>query len=64
MEIKLTLPLESHKVLDQLIEQCGECGRKSDGNYMYVVLGEQFNVVVEGYRNLYVTLQIKPERTL
>ncbi len=67
MEIKLRLRLPyfgNDDIIEQLIEQCGEYNRKTDDIYMYVVLGDKFNVVVEGNRNAYVTLQIKPERTL
>ena len=67
MEIKLELPMESHHVLDQLIEQCGEYDMKYpvEGKmWHYLVLGEHYNVEVNGYRVKKVTLLIKPERTL
>ena len=70
MEIKLKIPTEGlglftgQDVLAQLIEQCGEYERKTDNPYLYVVLGEKYNVVVEGYKSQYITLQIKPEGTL
>jgi hypothetical protein len=67
MEIKLTLGLPwfgNDDIINQLIDQCGEYSRKTDGTYMDVVLGDKFNVVVEGKKTRYVTLQIKPERTL
>jgi hypothetical protein len=74
MEIKLKLYGQS--VLSQLIEQCGEYSRKKltpkdsrmqDKRWTrthYIVIGDKFNVTVDGYREDEVTLQIKPERTL
>ena len=47
MEIKLTLGLPwfgNDDIIEQLIDQCGEYGRKTDGVYMDVVLGDKFNV--------------------
>ena len=67
MEIKLTLGLPwfgNDDIIEQLIDQCGEYGRKTDDKYMNVILGDKFNVVIEGKKTRYVTLQIKPERTL
>ena len=68
MEIKLTLKLPwfgNDDVIEQLIDQCGEYKRKIDDPFVTTVLGDKFNVVIEGVnRNRYITLQIKPERTL
>ncbi len=73
MEIKLTL---TRNVLGQLIEQCGEYNRKkltpADSQIQdkrwtrthYIVLGDKYNVIVDGYSEDKITLQIKPERTL
>ncbi len=74
MEIKL-ITIEA-SILRQLTEQCGEYGRKklipTDTRYAdkrwtrthYIIIGEHYNIIVDGYREDELTLQIKPERTL